>query len=477
MPSGEVVQKAFVDIGFFILLFIAFLAIIEGVLYLIVAKGANSSPLVRIGIPVVVAVLGAFAVIAGKDDKAAELYQRFLSDPKLESRVDPILQATGGFLDSSQFKWLIIFVLAELMIAGLIAGMKWAGPLGIVAITVAAVYNLNNGRGPREGFLINEWPFVLIAGFAMLLMILGAVTQPKVSFAYMLIAPSVIAVALLVIYPFVYTIYLSFTNADRNNIVSGKYNFSLEQAGKNYGRIFSDPLLGDVNSGFFNLFGITILWTLINVVAHVVGGMVLALLLNREMRFKGIYRTILILPWAIPGVIAALAFRGEFNSQYGFINNFLRTMGFENVPNWQTDSNSAFIMVCIVNIWLGIPFMMISILGGLQSISREYYEAAEIDGANGWQQFRTITVPLIQPVLTPIIVLGTVWTFNNFNVVYLVDNVGKTNILVTGLFRMFNDLGKYAGAAAFSLVIFVILVVFAIGWIRFNGGLKGVYES
>ncbi len=455
MPSGQQVSTAFADIGRFILLFVAFIAVVEGLLYLVVSNGAKENRVLRLFAPLALAGLGAFAVLSSRNPKSTDL------------------------LDSGQLKWLIIFVVAELLVAGVIAGFKAAALVGIGVITAVAMYNFNfNGSAnSKELLLINEWPFALVAGVAMFLMMLGAVMQPRVSMAYMLIAPSVISVALLVIYPFIYTIYLSFTNATRNNIVFGKPEFGLDQAANNYGRIFSAPLLSDGNSGFFNLLGITVLWTVINVAFHVLGGLGLALLLNREMRFKGIYRTILILPWAIPGVIAALTFQGEFNSQYGFINNFLRTIGFQDVPNWHTDSTWAFVMVCIVNIWLGIPFMMISILGGLQSISREYYEAAEIDGASGWQQFRAITIPLVQPVMTPIIVLGTVWTFNNFNVIYLVDNQGKTNILVTGLFRIFSELGRYAVAAAFSLVIFVLLLIFAIIWIRFNGGLKGVYES
>jgi arabinogalactan oligomer/maltooligosaccharide transport system permease protein len=338
--------------------------------------------------------------------------------------------------------------------------------------------------------LIDEWPFILTAGAAMFLLMLGAITQPRVSLAYMLIAPAVIAIALLVIYPFVYTIFLAFSNATANFqfLRYGKTDYSLQLGWDNFTRVFSGTLLPDVNSTFWNLLGITVAWTAINVVFHVSGGMGLALLLNRDMSrwSKALYRTILILPWAIPGIIAILAFSGEFNGTYGFINIILRdikinflgiNINIDNPPQWQSDPNYAFLMVCIINIWLGIPFMMVSILGGLQSISKEFYEAAEIDGANGWQQFRNITLPLIQPVLTPIVILGTIWTFNNFNVIYLADRQGKTNILVTALYRIFGDLRNYHLAAAFSLVIFVLLMIFAVGWIRLNGGLKGVYES
>ena len=117
-------------------------------------------------------------------------------------------------------------------------------------------------------------------------------------------------------------------------------------------------------------------------------------------------------------VIAALAWRCEFHYQYGFVNILLEKLGFQAVQ-WMSDPFWAFIAVVVVNIWLGIPFMMVTILGGLQSISPDYYDAAQIDGASGWQQFRFITLPLLNPILTPAIILGVIWTFNNFNVIYL----------------------------------------------------------
>jgi arabinogalactan oligomer/maltooligosaccharide transport system permease protein len=208
------------------------------------------------------------------------------------------------------------------------------------------------------------------------------------------------------------------------------------------------------------------------------GGLFLAMLLNRKMKGKGIYRTLLILPWAIPQVIAVLAWRGEFNFTYGYFNIILTRLGLTPVA-WMTDPTANFIAMCMTNIWLGIPFMSVTLLGGLQSISTEYYEAAEMDGANGWQQFKNITLPLIQPVLTPAILLGTFWTFNNFNVPFFINQneLESSDIMVTGLFRAAFQYNRYGFSAAFAFVIFALLLIFTVFYMRYTRSLKGAYES
>jgi len=134
----------------------------------------------------------------------------------------------------------------------------------------------------------------------------------------------------------------------------------------------------------------------------------------------------------------------------------------------------------LVNVWLGIPFMMVVLLGGLQSISQDYYDAAQIDGASGWQQFRSITMPLLKPVLTPAVILGVVWTFNNFNVIYLVTKGGPmegTDLLVTSMFKAVFEFYRYGFGAAYAMVIFVFLFIFSAVYLRLSGGFKGAWES
>ncbi len=306
---------------------------------------------------------------------------------------------------------------------------------------------------------------------ALLYLILMKWLKYKYALPFMLLAPAVIGLIALVIYPLLWELRLSFTNMSLKAFRDPQFiGF------KNYVRVFTEPVLKQ--KMFFPLLGQTVLWTVINITFHVGGGLGLAMLLNRKMRGKGIYRALIILPWAVPQVIAVLAWRGEFNFAYGYFNILLTKIGLPGVQ-WMADPTANFIAMCMTNIWLGIPFMMVTLLGGLQSISSEYYEAAEMDGANAWQQFKHITLPLIQPVLTPAILLGTFWTFNNFNVPFFINQneLESSDILVTGLFRAAFQYNRYGFSAAFAFVIFGMLLLFTIFYMRYTKSLKGAYES
>ena len=293
----------------------------------------------------------------------------------------------------------------------------------------------------------------------------------KYAFAFMLMAPAIVGLFFLIIYPLLWELRLSFTNMSLRAFRDPKF-IGLT----NYIKVFTEPVLKQKN--FFPLLGQTVVWTVINIFFHVTGGLALAMLLNRNMKGRGIYRTILILPWAIPQVIAVLAWRGEFNYTYGYFNVLLQAIGLQPIQ-WMTNPTANFAAMCITNIWLGIPFMMVTLLGGLQSINSEYYEAAEMDGASGWQKFKSITYPLLQPVLTPAVLLGTFWTFNNFNVPFFINQneLESSDILVTGLFRAAFQYNRYGFAAAFAFVIFALLLIFTIFYMRYTKTLKGDAQS
>lgn len=315
--------------------------------------------------------------------------------------------------------------------------------------------------------------FVLIGTVileSILYLLLVKVLKYKFAFALMLIAPAVVGLIALVIYPLLWELRLSFTNMSLRHFK--EYSFI---GLKNYLQVFQLPVLKQAT--FFQLLGQTISWTAVNIFFHVSLGMGLALLLNRKMRGKGIYRMLLIIPWAIPNVIANLAWRGEFHYDFGFINTILRGVGLQPVQ-WLSEPIANFAAMSITNIWLGVPFMMVILLGGLQSISSEYYEAAEMDGASPWNSFWNITIPLMRPVLTPAIILGTVWTFNNFNTPFFINQneLETSDILVTALFRSAFQYNQYGFSAAFAFIIFAILVIYSIFYLRTTGGLKGAYE-
>jgi arabinogalactan oligomer/maltooligosaccharide transport system permease protein len=294
--------------------------------------------------------------------------------------------------------------------------------------------------------------------------------KSKWALAIMLMAPAVVGILLLYIWPIWWELRISFTNMSLRHFKNPEF-IGLE----NYIKVFTEPVLKKTT--FWQLLWQTFLWTFFCVVFHVLGGLVIALLLNRPMRLRGLYRSIIILPWAIPQVVAVLAWRNEFHFEYGFLNQILRSAGMQPIP-WMTDPVWNFVGMCLVNIWLGIPFMSVILLGGLQSISSEYYEAAEIDGARTWQQFRNVTLPLLRPVLTPAIILGTVWTFNTFNVPYFINQneLETSDILVTGLFRSAFEYNRYGFSAALAFVIFGLLLAYAIFYLRLTGGLKGPTE-
>jgi arabinogalactan oligomer/maltooligosaccharide transport system permease protein len=206
-----------------------------------------------------------------------------------------------------------------------------------------------------------------------------------------------------------------------------------------------------------------VLWTVANVILHVTIGVALALVLSRKwLAFRGVFRMLLILPWAIPNYITALIWKGMFQGEYGAVNSLLHAFGLSDV-SWFSSWSTAFSANVITNTWLGFPFMMVVALGALETIPRELYEAASVDGASAWQRFRHITLPHLRPALGPAIALGSIWTFNMFNVIFLVSG-GKpgdsTNILVTDAYRWAFERGdRYGMAAAYGTIIFLILLL------------------
>ena len=226
-------------------------------------------------------------------------------------------------------------------------------------------------------------------------------------------------------------------------------------------------LLG--HGSFYLTLLITVLWTVVNVFFHVSLGLILGIALSRPvLRLRAVYRVLLILPWAVPSYVTALAWKGMFQRQFGAMNALLKLCGAEPV-SWFSHFSTAFAANVATNVWLGFPFMMVVVLGALTSISKDVLEAAEVDGATRWQRFSLVTLPLLKPVLLPAVVLGAVWTFNMFNVVFLVSGGepdGTTDILVSEAYRWaFTRDNQYGYAAAYAVLIFLLLA----GGSRFFG--------
>ncbi|MCB9611581.1 MAG: extracellular solute-binding protein [Sandaracinus sp.] len=208
---------------------------------------------------------------------------------------------------------------------------------------------------------------------------------------------------------------------------------------------------------------VTVLWTVLNLALHVGIGMALALVLHRpNLKLKGLYRVLLILPWAVPSYVTALAWKGLFHRQLGAINAILESLGADPV-SWFAQWSTAFAANLATNVWLGFPFMMVVTLGALAGIPKDLYEAADVDGATRWQRFRHVTLPMLRPAIAPAVAMGAVWTFNMFNVVFLVSGgepEGTTEILVSEAYRWaFTRGSQYGYGAAYAVLIFGILVV------------------
>jgi len=302
-------------------------------------------------------------------------------------------------------------------------------------------------------------------------------TFRKVLPAYMYLLPAFLVMSIITFYPMGFEVWMSFTDYGLPNlrVDAPPPNWvGLE----NYLRILRNDL-GLSNFDFFRTLAFNLFWTFSNVVIHVALGIVIAVMLNTEgLWFKGIYRAIYILPIVIPQIIIANIWRNMYDPDYGAINQGLALLGkfFGLSPDlfhirWidQVDPPIpgiplplSYFALLITNIWLGWPFMSVVATGALQSIPRDLYESAEMDGASGLQQFRYITLPLLRPAMVPAAVYGIVVTFNLFSLIYFLSGGGplrQTEILLTVAFRLVNEQRLYGVAAAFAVYIFFILLL------------------
>ncbi|MGI5862224.1 MAG: extracellular solute-binding protein [Myxococcales bacterium] len=314
------------------------------------------------------------------------------------------------------------------------------------------------------------WQLVLgglLALLALLAFIYRKQLRPHLG-AYAYVFPAMAAVIVLVFVPFGYGLSLSFYDVTpTREAFVGLTNFI-------------DILLargaGDPHS-FYYTAAITIVWTAANVFLHVAIGLFLALILqDPKLRFKKVYRVLLIVPWAIPNYITALIWKAMFNAEYGLINRVFSLGSF----SWFQSPVTAFFANLATNVWLGFPFMMVTALGALQSIPKELYEAADVDGAGRWKKFTHVTLPLLKPAMIPAVILGVIWTFNlSFNVIYLVSGGapdGATDILVTQAFRYAFEQYRYGYAAAYATIIFGILMTYTVITNRITKATEGAFE-
>ena len=222
-------------------------------------------------------------------------------------------------------------------------------------------------------------------------------------------APSLILISLMVVFPILYTFYISLTNMN----VYHWFDFTIIGL-ENYVKA-----LFVFDSGFLSALFATILWTVVNMILQLVIAFVLVTLLNiQKLKLRKLYKTLLMFPWAMPGYVSILLWKtGMFNTQFGLLNQWMEKLGQETV-RWLSSDISAFICCTVVNLWLALPFMIMIMDGAMQSIDRSDYESALLDGANWLQRTKAITLPAITPIIAPAVIITIFTTFKQFDVVY-----------------------------------------------------------
>ena len=270
---------------------------------------------------------------------------------------------------------------------------------------------------------------------------------------YILLLPTLAVLALVIVYPVLDGMRISLMRMKLTSTSAPRY-VGLD----NYVNLFQDDK-------FWFTLRTTAIWTLANVVAQLVLGLALAVLLNEQLKARGLYRSVALIPYIVPSVAAALIWRWMYDGSAGIVNAALLRLGvIDSYQQWLGEISTALPAVIIESVWKGTPFVMILLLAGLQTIAPEYYEAASIDGASSWQRFLQITLPLLRPSLAVATILTTVYTVNNFNAIWLMTQggpLGSTEILFTWAYKLAFDRFDFGMAATVSVVLFGILAVFA----------------
>ncbi len=270
-------------------------------------------------------------------------------------------------------------------------------------------------------------------------------------FAWMLLLPAGIVLLSIRLWPMFQGIGLSFTN---KQLISSNTKFV---GFENYINLFTDK-------SYWSTAIFTIVYTLGTVIISYLIGLLVALLMNMEIRGRSIFRTFLMIPWVIPSVVAAYIWRYALNDQVGIINTMLQSLGLASEPiAFLSTSAAAKITVIMVNAWKNYPFMALVLLAGLQNVSEEIKEAARIDGANVWQVFRHVTWPQLRGVTGMCTTLMFIWTFNNFDSIFLLTSGGPNQatyvLSIQAYYAAFSRMTMgYASSMATLMLVFMLIV-------------------
>lgn len=353
-----------------------------------------------------------------------------------------------------------IFLLAE----GLIALIVLAFGLAFYAYNLKDAYQtgLRREQGQKPATVVESYQALLKEGYP-----------------YLMSSPAFFLLIFSVIFPILFSVALAFTNYDLYHSAPAHLADWVGLA--TFAKIFTVDLW---RKTFFNVLGWTIIWTLVASTLQVSIGILLAVVVHQKgLRFKKFFRTVFVLPWAVPGFVTIMVFAGMFNDSFGVINNsLLQALGLGPIP-WMTDANWTRLALLLIQGWLGFPYIFIVTTGTLQSIPEDLYEAATIDGASAWQKFRSVTLPLLLYAMAPIIITQYTFNFNNFNIIYLFNSggpavpgstAGGTDILVSWIYKLTMQNSQYALAAALTILLSVFVIAIALWQFRRTNSFKEV---
>ena len=278
----------------------------------------------------------------------------------------------------------------------------------------------------------------------------------EAAFAWMLLAPSVVFILVIVAWPLVETLRLSFTDArlGRENWVGFE----------NYIDLFTDK-------SFYATVGRTFYWMALAVVLKLLVGLVGATLLNAAVPGKGLFRMLIMPPWVIPVAIGVIGWKWLYNGYFGLISGVLQELGLvQDRVALLASKTSAFYAAVVTDVWVGVPMITLFLLAAMQGVSRDLYEAAWVDGAGRWYRFRRITIPQIMPVIVSMALLSAIWTFNSFEIIWILTEGGPrgaTTTLIIDTYKTAISSNKFGEGAARAVVSVVLLGIFSLGYLFF----------
>lgn len=271
------------------------------------------------------------------------------------------------------------------------------------------------------------------------------------------VAPSMLVVVGLLFYPVISSIIFSFTN---KHLLRKDFDFI---GIDNFVSVLQNPQ-------FWAAFTISIRWTILSILGQLLIGFLAAIALNRIRHLTGLYRTLLIVPWAFPTIVIGFGWRWILNDVYGFLPNLLSTLGLtEANVSFLSNPSTVFLTALVVNIWFGAPLFMVNILAALKTVPREQFEAATVDGANAFQRFSYITMPHVKRVIGLLVILRTIWVFNNFELLFLLTGGGPAGLTETlPIFAYRTGWGLQQLGAASTITVLLLIFLLALGALAFR---------